>query len=285
LHTNAFNAVQANPSTEAPERCPRVRYIRPRRGPRLQVRSLRGFEWNTLELRIDDMPPALEGLRLWHLTDLHLRRRWRPQLDEIIQRGRSDPPDLMLFTGDFVDDKRDHRAALPLVQRLVTQLRATFGTFAVLGNHDGDLLGPRLMGWGVKLLTHRRAEVSVRGAMIELLGLPGVDRIDLDENFIRTAPPRKPGVPRIILSHYPDLIRAATDLRADLFLAGHTHGGQMCLPNERAILTHDSLPRRLCKGAHDVDGTCLLVGRGFGFTTIPVRLFCPAELVEVVLRK
>ena len=72
-------------------------------------------------------------------------------------------------------------------------------------------------------------------------------------------------------------------LQPDLYLAGHTHGGQICLPNERAILTHDSLPRTMCKGAHEINGTCLVVGRGFGFTTIPVRAFAPAEVVEVRL--
>jgi predicted MPP superfamily phosphohydrolase len=73
-------------------------------------------------------------------------------------------------------------------------------------------------------------------------------------------------------------------MRPDLYLAGHTHGGQICLPNERALMSHDTFPKRMCKGAHDVEGTCLVVSRGFGFTTIPLRVFCPAEVVEIELR-
>jgi hypothetical protein len=125
----------------------------------------------------------------------------------------------------------------------------------------------------------------VNDTPIELIGLPGVDRIDLDERFLHTLPPRQPGVPRIILCHYPDLIRQSAHVKADLYLAGHTHGGQICLPNGQAIFTHDSLPKRLCKGSHDVEGTCLIVNRGFGFTTIPLRIFCPAEVVEVVMKR
>ena len=91
-------------------------------------------------------------------------------------------------------------------------------------------------------------------------------------------------LPRIVLAHYPDLITSSAAMRPDLYLAGHTHGGQICLPGGRAILTHDHLPRHLCKGAHELgDGTCLVVNRGLGFATIPLRMFCPAEVIEIVL--
>jgi predicted MPP superfamily phosphohydrolase len=92
-------------------------------------------------------------------------------------------------------------------------------------------------------------------------------------------------MPRIVLSHYPDLFAFARSLHPDLYLAGHTHGGQICPPGERALLTHDTLPRPMAKGAHEINGSCLFVNRGFGFTTIPLRVFCPAEVVEIVLTR
>ena len=244
-----------------------------------------GYEWNRVELALPDLPPALQGARILHVTDLHLRTRWPKQLDDVIGRVQQDPPDLILFTGDFVDDKRDHGPALPLLRKLIGGLRAKSGMFGILGNHDGDLLAPKLHGLGVRVIIHQRVDAIVTGAPVELIGRPGPDRLDLDERFLHAIPPKRAGVPRIVLSHYPDLIRATRPLHPDLYLAGHTHGGQICLPNECAVLTHDSLPRRLCKGAHDVDGTCLIVGRGFGFTTIPVRIFCPAEIVEIELKR
>ena len=267
----------------SPTPAARIHYTRPRRGPWLQLMDLAGYEWNRVDLALPDLPAALDGARILHLTDLHLRTRWPRQLDEVIAKVQADPPDLVLFTGDFVDDKRDHRPALPLVKKLIGGLRATSGMFAVLGNHDGDLLAPQLHRLGVRVIVHQRVDATVRGAPVELIGLPGPERYDLDERFLHAVPPKRRGVPRIVLCHYPDLVRATAPLAPDLYLAGHTHGGQICLPNERALLTHDSLPRRLCKGAHDVNGTCLVVGRGFGFTTIPVRAFCAAELVEVRL--
>ena len=244
-----------------------------------------GYEWNAVELGIAALPPQLDGVRILHITDLHLRTRWPRQLDDVIARVQQDPPDLILFTGDFVDDKRDHGPAMPLVRKLIGGLRAKFGMFAILGNHDGDLLAPQLHRLGVRVIIHQRVDAVVRGAAVELIGLPGPDRLDLDERFLYAIPPKRVGVPRVVLCHYPDLVRATKPLAPDLYLAGHTHGGQVCLPNGRALLTHDSLPRAMCKGAHDVDGTCLIVGRGFGFTTLPVRAFCPAEVVEVRMRR
>ena len=267
----------------APRRRACVKYTRPRRGPWLQLLDFAGYEWNHVELSLPDLPPALVGTRILHLTDLHLRTRWPKQLDDVIARTQADPPDLILFTGDFVDDKRDHRPALPLVKRLLGNLKSRFGAHAILGNHDGDLLAPQLHRLGVRVIVHQHVHVRVNDAPIELIGLPGPDRADLDERFLHAIGPKNGGVPRIVLCHYPDLVRTVRAIEPDLYLAGHTHGGQICLPNECAILTHDSLPRRLCKGAHDVNGTCLVVNRGFGFTTLPVRAFCPAEVVEVRL--
>ena len=264
-----------------------IRYSRPRRGPCLHFRSLEGFEWNAVELGISDLPPALEGLRLFHLSDIHLRHHWRPELDEVIRRTNEHTPDLILFTGDFVDDKRDHRPAVPILERFVRQLKSRFGMFATLGNHDGDLLAARLLGMGVRVIIHQRVIVPANGASVELIGLPGPDRRDLNEDFVYALPKRSAGVPRVILGHYPDMIRAAqaAGLSTDLYLAGHTHGGQICLPNEFPIIRHDTLPRRLCKGAHDFGGTCLVVSRGLGFTTMPLRIFCPAEVIEIVLKR
>jgi predicted MPP superfamily phosphohydrolase len=260
-----------------------IRQRSPGTGPRVQFRTLAGFEWNQVELTLPSLPAALDGVRLIHLSDLHLRRRWPTELDQVIERVNADPPALVLFTGDLVDDKRDPRSALPAVERLVKSLRTQAGIFAVPGNHDGDLLAPRLHAWDVRVLLHERVEVPINGGRIELIGLPGADRLDLDERFLRTLPPKTPDMPRLVLCHYPDLIRQTRDLKPDLYLAGHTHGGQICLPGGHALMTHDSLPKRMCKGAHDVEGTCLIVNRGFGFTTVPLRVFCPAEVVEIVL--
>lgn len=257
-----------------------------RAGPWWQWLRPSGFEWNRIELPVPGLAPVLDGLRLLHLSDFHLRKnKWYPEFDELLTRVRDDPPDLLLSTGDYVDDKKNYHPALPLVRRLVEGFRARLGCFGVVGNHDGSRLADELRGTNLTMIVGERRYLEDRGAGIEVIGLPGVKRKDFRRDFVGTVPPRRDGVLRIVLSHYPDHLKRTEPLRPDLFLAGHTHGGQVCLPNGLPILRHDSLPRRLCSGAHRVGDAWLVVNRGLGFSGFPpIRLFCPAEVVEIVLR-
>jgi predicted MPP superfamily phosphohydrolase len=269
------------------------RLDRAARGPWLQWRlrpSL--FEWNVAHLPIPSLNPSLEGLRIIQISDLHLRQRWHRIYDQLMDRLGREPPDLLLVTGDFVDNKRDHRPALPVLYRMLDAFRARLGCYAILGNHDRYGMARRLRGTHVKVLEEPHCPVLVHhcGATIELIGLPGVHRRDLTQEVLHSLPKRDASPPpadlRIVLSHFPDHLRRTQEiLRPDLFLAGHTHGGQCCLPGRIPILRHDSLPRRLCSGVHRVGDTWLVVCRGIGTTTIPLRVFCPPEVVELRLKR
>lgn len=234
-------------------------------------------------LYIAGLAKELRGLRIMHLSDVHFRRRWGRPHDELISRLQANPPDLILFTGDFIDDKYDHRPAIPLVRRLIQGLRATSGIYAILGNHDPDVVRPHVAEMGVRFVSNRRAVVPAGRGEIELIGLPGLSRHELDMGFIHGLPAKTLGVPRVVLCHYPDLFCAARHLEPDIYLAGHTHGGQICMPSGKPILRHDVMPPRFCKGVHRIDKTWFAVSNGFGFTSLPVRLFCPAEVVEFTL--
>jgi hypothetical protein len=247
--------------------------------------SPQGFERARVALPIANLSPRLAGFRILHLTDLHLTRRWFSAYDDLHDILRDDPPDLILCSGDFVEHKwRQHRA-LPTLQRFIPGLRARLGVFGILGNHDGDLLMPHLVNLPVHMINRARAIVETNGDAIELLGMPGVHRWDLDDEFLRSIPPRDPSRLRIVMQHYPDQIRRTKSLNPDMVLAGHTHGGQVCLPGGIPIIKHDSLPRVYCSGVHRFDDTWLIVGRGFGFSSLAVRLFCPPQVMEMVLTK
>ena len=262
---------------------------RNRRGPWFQFRVPDGFEWNRVQLPVPNLPRALEGLRVLHVCDFHFHRFWKEPYDELLRRIAADEPDLLLCGGDYVEDKKDFRPALPMAMRLVNGFRAKLGAFGILGNHDRHWMAPPLRRQNrMELIDGARREIPFGndGTTIELIGLPGVDRRELSDEFVNSIPMRREKTLRIVLSHHPDhLPRVQYQLQPDLFLAGHTHGGQVCLPGGYPILRHDSLPRRLCTGIHWIDRTWLVVNRGFGFSGMPVRIFCPAEVLELRLTR
>jgi hypothetical protein len=254
-------------------------------GPPLQLFTAKGFEWVDAQLPVPGLPAELDGFRILHISDLHARRRWDPAFDDLISRVRANPPDLIAITGDFVEDKHDSRRELPTLRRFVDGLKSRLGTVAILGNLDGDLMRLSLAGLNLTAVDHRRLTLQSGSATLELIGIAGVEREDFDPVFLRSLGPKPANTVRILLSHYPDLIRFSGFLQADLYLTGHTHGGQICFPGRIPIIRHDSLAMKFISGINRFHNTWLVVNRGLGFSAVPIRLFCPAEVIEIRLRK
>lgn len=277
--TTAFPAIAVRDHLIAPAAPESA--LPPQQSPSLQFFPPRFIEWNRLDLAFPAMAPGLSGLRIVHLTDLHFRRRWPLAYDAMFQILAGDPPDLLFITGDFVDSKRNHRPAMPNVRRFVEKCVARIGCFAIHGNHDTYAIGRELGDSPVMFLDGRRHSIQTPRGIIELIGLPGKRRAELEPAFVESIAPQGSGTLRIVLSHYPDHLKRLGRLQFDLFLAGHTHGGQICLPGGVPIIRHDALPRRLTTGAHRVGTKWLVVSRGLGATGLPVRLFCPPEVIEI----
>ncbi|MGN6627388.1 MAG: hypothetical protein ACTHLN_12285, partial [Tepidisphaeraceae bacterium] len=120
---------------------------------------------------------------------------------------------------------------------------------------------------------------------LELVGWHGVMPTDVSPRVVRELGPKPPGWLRLVMAHFPQQGLTAKSIDADVVFAGHTHGGQVCLPGGRAILSHDPLPKRFAKGVHQFDQTWLCVPRGLGFSAHAVRAFCPAEVIELTLTR
>jgi predicted MPP superfamily phosphohydrolase len=262
---------------------PQARVEIVRKGAWLQFFTPHDFAWRRFTIAIPGIAPSLNGLRIIHLTDLHFRPYWGKAYDEMLRAIREAKPDLICITGDFVESKWNRAPALPFVRRFVEGLEARAGVYGVLGNHDTDFMTMHLADGKMTLLYRAHAELRAHNGMVELIGVPGVGRIDLDDDFLHHLPPHEPAALRIALGHYPDQIKRLSRVKPQLMFAGHTHGGQICLPGGIPIMTHDALPKHQSHGVHRIDDTWLIVSRGIGFSTLPVRVFCPAEVVEIVV--
>jgi predicted MPP superfamily phosphohydrolase len=251
----------------------------------LQIGSPYHFEWSRLDLPIANLHPRLAGLRLLHLSDLHMRSRWHRAYDDLLHRIAADPPDLILISGDIFEAKYHQSPTLPVVQRFLTGLRSRLGCFCILGNHDRDLVASRLGAWGCMVIGDRIVTLRDKDAAVELVGGPGVQRQDVLTSRVSELEPPGPGVVRIVLSHFPDLTpQLANSMHPHLVLTGHTHGGQICLPGGWPVVQHDRLGIRMAQGLHRIGPAWMLISRGFGFAQLRIRTFCPAQAVQVVLQ-
>jgi predicted MPP superfamily phosphohydrolase len=244
-----------------------------------------------INLPVRELPRPLVGLRLLHLSDLHIGRQLRaPQLRRFVDRANSLGADAILLTGDLFDFDP---VFIEEGCRELSRLSAPLGVYAVLGNHD-VYTGAEAVAGGLQRLTSVRllrdewTWIERGGARLALLGIddPGRGWTDRDfesEDLEALAKKAPLGVPRILLAHRPSYLRQASRLGIDLVLSGHTHGGQISLP---APYEHHNVSRLIAhwtRGLFEHKGTLLYVNRGLGVAGPPVRLNCPREIAVLEL--
>jgi predicted MPP superfamily phosphohydrolase len=252
-------------------------------GPWFQYADAIGFEWNTYRVVVPNLPAELNDFRIVQLSDLHCQPHWQTAYDDLIDRLKARPPDLITITGDIIDDILHPWPCVPTAKKLINALTAKIGTFGIFGNHDVKLSPAALGDTLLHLIDGKQTFIESAGRPLELIATPGPERENYPRGFELSLPAKQPGVPRIVLSHYPDHFRRMQRIHPDIFLSGHTHGGQACLPGGIALLRHDSLPLSLLKGVHRLHRCWYFVNRGFGFSTMQFRMFCPAEVIEIRL--
>lgn len=232
---------------------------------------------------IRDLPSALDGLRIIHVSDTHYGPYTAlPYLERVADRANRLGADLVVLTGDYV-----HKTPRAIERGIgvLENFRGRLGSAAVLGNHEywegAESCRKAFARIGVPLLDNRHVYVTPRGFSASCvpggsLCLAGVG--DLWEGNARfdQAFEGVPGnVPRIVLSHNPQTAeRVRPDQRVDLMLAGHTHGGQVKMARH---------------GAADAGGLCygsgfpIIISRGIGLAFIPARFRVPPELGVITL--
>jgi uncharacterized protein len=252
-------------------------------GARFQLGAMKSPTLLGIDLPIPNLPGDLVGMKVLHISDTHFHSAWEAGFDRVIELVDRHAPDLICHTGDWVDDKFDYLRGRASLERFIPRLKSRLGVWSCVGNHDGDLLAPLLMDLGVKVLLGEVARFAGEQGTLEIVGLPSVARDDLTDAVIESIVPPGPDTVRITLCHFPDAVRTCGLLQSTLQLSGHTHGGQCCLPGGRPLMTHDSLGWPMHAGLHRVENTWLHVTRGLGWTGLPLRTFCPAEMTLIRL--
>lgn len=245
-----------------------------------------------LDLTSEDMPEGKEPIHLLHISDLHIERLSRRE-DAILTYIEETQPDVILITGDYLNlsFNRDPEA-YQQVHEFLSQLAALRGVYAVLGTPTVDLwevITPFFLDLPLTLMRDEWREIDwPDGRRLTLLGLDCTHDIDRDaerlQNLVSDAPCSSPTV---LLYHSPELMPQAGELGIDLYLCGHTHGGQVRLPLIGPLLTSSDLGRDYVMGHYKNGQTDLYVSTGVGLEGLSaprVRLLAPPEVTLVTLR-
>ena len=226
-------------------------------------------------VRLAALPPPFQGLRLLHLSDIHVDMEPRI-LQALIERVAATEHDLCVITGDF--RARTHGDCAPTLAAMA-RLRPYLATevYGVLGNHDFIELVPGLEDLGIRILLNEALALEREGAKLYLAGIddPHYYRAD---NLEKAADGIPPGATAILLSHSPEIYRHAAHAGFRLMLCGHTHGGQICLPGGLALTFNAACPRRLGRGAWRWGELQGYTSTGAGACVVPVRFNCPPEI-------
>jgi len=257
------------------------------------------IEVNDVYLRLPGLPAPLDDLTVAQLSDLH---RGPCVTAEDVRRSvvltNRLQADLVALTGDFV-----HRSAHfseSCAQELAA-LRAPYGVYAVLGNHDvwtdADEVVGNLADVGISVLRDDKLRLSIEGAGLWLVGIEDTGytggtfgdfraawqgAADRMGTLLDSVPPEEA---RLLLVHNPDFTEMLPDGRIDMALCGHTHGGQVRLPFFGPPLVPSCFGQRYAAGLVDGPHTRVYVNRGIGLISPAVRFNCRPEITVLHLRR
>ncbi|MCB0713630.1 MAG: metallophosphoesterase [Ignavibacteriae bacterium] len=260
------------------------------------ARSTASVVFPNVEMTFNNLPPDLDGLRILHISDLHLGYYIRLEhLEELLIGAEAQRPDLVLITGDTSDDL----TVLPEALTMISQLQPRHGTFASLGNHEyyrgiSDVL--RIFDRGpVPLFVEKNTTLKVGRSELVIAAADdpaaaseeGVGK----ENFlIRSVEKAFDSTPsnafHLLMSHRPEGFDHASAMGIDMTIAGHTHAGGQLGWNGRSFFETWLGVGKYLWGYYEKNGgrSKLYTSAGAGHW-LPFRLGVPREVPVYTLRR
>ncbi len=236
-----------------------------------------------LELAFEDLPPAFDGFRILQLTDLHVDAL-PPAVDAAREIAAATEADFCVLTGDYrFRVSGPHEQILPGMRALLGDLSARHGICAVLGNHDCAAMAEAFEGLGIRMLINETISLERDGQAVHLTGTD--DPHYYFTEAARDALAEAPAGFKIALIHSAELADVAADHGFRLYLSGHTHGGQICLPGGAPVLTHLSCFRHYARGLWRHGAMQGYTSTGVGISALPVRFNNRGEVVLITLRR
>lgn len=240
----------------------------------------------------EEIPQSFDGFKIVQVSDLHNDLFGENNAD-LISAIEASEPDIIVLTGDIMDS---YDTQLQIACDFVESIAAIAPIYFVTGNHEGRYpsvyaeLENCMTDAGVTVLRGESAEIELNGESITICGIDdpnftAIEKYEYTEQFFQNLTNLIPQEGyTILLSHRPEIFEIYAKTNADLVLSGHAHGGQIRLPVLGGVLVPAQGFFPLYEeGMHEKDGTTMIISRGLGNSSFPLRVNNPPELVALTL--
>jgi predicted MPP superfamily phosphohydrolase len=257
------------------------------------IYDFNAVEINTTGLVKKNLPLQLDNLKIVFISDIQADRyTGRDRLQNYISKVNALNPDLVLIAGDIITGTPDY---ISLAAEYVGKIKSKYGVYSCVGDHDNWAyredtrrsireITDALAKYDVKMINNGQQLINVNGAEVKITFITNTYAESVNPGMLNglAANNNTKGL-KIFLTHQPrpHLIEAAAQHHFDLFLAGHTHGGQITLLFPFYSLSPTLLETRYVKGTFYIGNMMMVVTRGLGMSIVPIRLNSTPEITVI----
>jgi predicted MPP superfamily phosphohydrolase len=244
---------------------------------------------NSIQMAHPNIPEGFDGVKIVQFSDTHLGFQYNiNQFTKLIKKINLQEPDLILFTGDLLDEPNQFQEFNQVLE-LLTALHAPLGKFCIYGNHDHGGYGSEIYrnimeSAGFIVLLNKSRQIKRNNSRFSLIG---IDDAMLGSPDLQKAMKNVPdGQFKLLLSHAPDLAEHAYQEKIHWQLSGHSHGGQVKIPLYGALVK-PPYGRIYTEGYYSIgesEPLSLYVNRGIGTTRLPFRFLAVPELTVFTMK-
>ena len=245
-------------------------------------RNAKNIVLREIDLTFSDLPEQFDSFTILHISDLHLDGI--PGIEDIILKVLDNREvDICALTGDYRAKLHGPtKSVMESLKLLVNGIKSRHGFLGVLGNHDGYMMVEPMEDMGIHMLINDNARIERDGSFLQFIGTDDVHYYYTDQAL--HAMEAASSAFSIGLIHSPELYDIAAKMGINLYLCGHTHGGQVCLPGGVAIITHVNCGRKFYKGHWRYKDLQGITNVGAGASE-PIRFNTQGELLILRLKR